>query len=416
MALVTDKHLDVLVVTHEHWDHVSGFVQARAAFEALAIDAVWFAWTEDPKDPLATRLRKEREDKLKKLVGFTGNLQARGLAGDPVAQGVSSILSFFNIGFGAAGGASTKDALTNARGFIKGREPVYWRPTDKPLVLPQIPAVRFYALGPPQNEKAIKKTFAKSEVYHVGATENALFEADKSAQGTGMPWDTYCPFDRDVGMALRPLIDAPRAQAGTDSDPLRNFLDRHYLDPDSSLGGEGQAWRRIDAAWLGPAADFALALDNATNNTSLVLAIEIIKSGKVILLAADAQVGNWLSWHDCKWPVDGRAVTGPDLLARTVFYKVGHHGSHNATLRAKGLELMNSPELVAFIPVDRETAKKKGWHEMPLEGLVTALVEKTNGRVLQADTDYAPDGNQASQEFHRALKQTPLFFEHTIPI
>ena len=77
---------------------------------------------------------------------------------------------------------------------------------------------------------------------------------------------------------------------------------------------------------------------------------------------------------------------------------------------------MNSPELVAFIPVDRATAKIKGWHEMPLEGLVTALVEKTKGRLLQADLPYAPDGSQASQDFHRALKQTPLFFEHAIPI
>ena len=28
----------------------------------------------------------------------------------------------------------------------------------------------------------------------------------------------------------------------------------------------------------------------------------------------------------------GPGVTTDDLLARTVFYKVGHHASHNATL------------------------------------------------------------------------------------
>jgi hypothetical protein len=33
-------------------------------------------------------------------------------------------------------------------------------------------------------------------------------------------------------------------------------------------------------------------------------------------------------------------VKAEDLLERTVLYKVGHHASHNATLRQKGLELM----------------------------------------------------------------------------
>ena len=37
-----------------------------------------------------------------------------------------------------------------------------------------------------------------------------------------------------------------------------------------------------------------------TNNTSLALAFELIEKGrvgKVLLFPADAQVGNWLSWH-----------------------------------------------------------------------------------------------------------------------
>ena len=49
-------------------------------------------------------------------------------------------------------------------------------------------------------------------------------------------------------------------------------------------------------------------------------------------------------------------ILARDLLARTVLYKVGHHGSHNATLRAQGLELMTSAELTAMIPVDEEWA------------------------------------------------------------
>jgi hypothetical protein len=67
-----------------------------------------------------------------------------------------------------------------------------------------------------------------------------------------------------------------------------------------------------------------------------------------------------------------------------VLYKTGHHGSHNATLREKGLEMMNSPDLVTMIPVDEDQAKAKTW-EMPFYELLKSLEEKSRGRVLRAD-------------------------------
>ena len=44
----------------------------------------------------------------------------------------------------------------------------------------------------------------------------------------------------------------------------------------------------------------ALSINSYTNNTSIVLAVEITESNprKVLLFAADAQTGNWLSWQD----------------------------------------------------------------------------------------------------------------------
>jgi glyoxylase-like metal-dependent hydrolase (beta-lactamase superfamily II) len=64
----TDGKLDVLVVTHEHWDHLSGFLQAQAIFEKLEIGEVWVAWTEDPDDELATELRARKRKRLRGLV------------------------------------------------------------------------------------------------------------------------------------------------------------------------------------------------------------------------------------------------------------------------------------------------------------------------------------------------------------
>ena len=86
---------------------------------------------------------------------------------------------------------------------------------------------------------------------------------------------------------------------------------------------------------------------------------------------------------------DRRKVSTKELLARTVFYKVGHHGSGNATLRA-GLEAMTSEDLVAAIPTDERFAREvKGW-EMPAPKLWKALGEKTKGRILRADPGSMP--------------------------
>jgi hypothetical protein len=78
-----------------------------------------------------------------------------------------------------------------------------------------------------------------------------------------------------------------------------------------------------------------------------------------------------------------------DLLASTVFYKVGHHCSHNATIKKGGLELMQHDGLVAFIPLDKATAKaqgKTGW-DMPAAPLFKALNEHTKKRVVISDVN-----------------------------
>jgi beta-lactamase superfamily II metal-dependent hydrolase len=133
------------------------------------------------------------------------------------------------------------------------------------------------------------------------------------------------------------------------------------------------------------------------------------------------------------WPGEGpngETVTGPDLLRRTVLYKVGHHGSHNATLREKGLEMMEAPDLVAMIPVDEDWAheRKPNKWEHPAEKLLARLKEKARGRIIR--TDQIPTGDQkprkpsqASQSEWRAfIKQldwdrgpNQLWIQYTVP-
>src|SRR3982750_2039003 len=45
VAAETGGNIDLLVVTHEHWDHVSGFNQAQSEWNNIQVKKVWLAWT-----------------------------------------------------------------------------------------------------------------------------------------------------------------------------------------------------------------------------------------------------------------------------------------------------------------------------------------------------------------------------------
>jgi hypothetical protein len=166
-------------------------------------------------------------------------------------------------------------------------------------------------------------------------------------------------------------------------------------------------WRQIPSAWLLAAEALAVSYDNAINNLSLVLAFEFDDTREVLLFPADAQVGNWQSWQKLSWqrPAtagDASVVTADSLLARTIFYKVGHHGSHNATLMDHGLEAMTSPELVAAIPVNQTFANNTKKWKMPADGVYKRLQQKTSGRLLRSDGS-GPTSTDADNPVHAAV-------------
>ncbi|MDQ5808227.1 MAG: hypothetical protein M3320_06080 [Actinomycetota bacterium] len=352
----TGGTLDVLIATHEHWDHLSGFVQAQDVWDTLDVREVWLAWTEDPTDELARELRQKRE-RAKHAIAAASRTLAE--AEDPRAEPLDGVLGFFGA-LGADGGGSTADALE----WVKGKRPTprYLRPGE---VLEEL-GVRVFVLGPPHDIKLIKRSDPSTrtpEVYHLAdaGPDLGLLAA---IEGLDDPAETrrqpFVPWYR---------LSDEEARA----EPL--FSDCY--------DAEDLEWRRIDQEWLGSAGPLALKLDSDTNNTSLALAFELSDGGPVLLFPGDAQVGNWLSWGSVQF-AGADQVTSRDLLARTVLYKVGHHASHNATMREQGLELMTSRELAAMIPVDREMAKKKKWN-MPFPPLFKRLNEMALGRVLDAE-------------------------------
>jgi hypothetical protein len=400
------KHLDVIVVTHEHMDHVSAFLTAAEVFKDLSVGEVWMAWTENPKDPQAAELDTFKQQAVNALQAASHRLDRASGAGSGLSALHAGLDAMLGFSFGVKGErvrASRDAAIALAEGRVR-----YFEPGDPPIALPGVPGVRIYVLGPPRDPKLLGLTEQASQMYAMGAgpgwpVERALSAAFSAVDPAGAArFDYAAPFDPNVGTDFARLAALPPAPPADVAPEIAAFARDRYFGP--STGAEpgsqptgtddprqDQSWRRIDLDWLAVSADLAMQLDDKTNNTSLVLAFELVDTKRVLLFAADAQIGNWLSWQDVGWEINGVKISGPDLLARTVYYKVGHHGSHNATARAKGLELMTSPDLAAFIPTNSVDAKNVGWHEMPFNTILTALHERCAGRVVRADDAWVRD-------------------------
>jgi len=393
----TDGHLDLVVLTHDHVDHQSGFLQAKDTFADMTLDRLWLAWTENAADPLAKRILADRAAKVRTLTALS---QASEVALSAAARAAIGFLDPL------AAIAGQSSALSALRSMVGEPAVTFCEPSNVPLTIPELPGVRFYVLGPPRDEAIFLKSGpmdSGSDMYALSAVSGADAAFLAAAAGhLGMSEDhcsgwnevtelTY-PFHKDDRLLLPDEEQPIAAVACPAQEP--SFLQERYWNEDD-------AWRRIDHDWELPASELAMAVGSNINNTSLVLAVELIESGKVLLFVGDAQIENWRSWQDCQWSVDrnGKSVgvNAADLLARTVLYKVGHHGSRNATAKGDGLELMKSRELVALIPVDPAFAAQQHWHH-PWPSLVKALQERTINRVVQSNpdrTEVFSDGSSA---------------------
>jgi len=382
------KRIDVIVLTHEHWDHNSGFFSALDKFKQFEVGEVWLGWTENGADPQARELDKFKGAALKALQGASLRLErAQGLSSylSNVQQGLQTVLGF---NFGAKGEKvrAARDAAIKLAASDKVR---FLEPKDAPFELPVAPGIRVYVLGPPRDKALIGVTDRAGETYAMNRFGMApvVLGLNNSFEVGDVAWnDETAPFDPNEGFDLSDILNATDASTQlTNKEEAESRARTFELVHARYTDEAGEPWRRIDHDWLGVSADLAIQIDQRTNNSSLVLAFEFLDTGRVMLFVGDAQVGNWLSWKDVHWPVEDKTVSARDLLARTVFYKVGHHGSHNATLKQNGLELMTSPDLSAFIPTNADDAKKVGWGEMPFEPLLGDLQKRTSQRVVRAD-------------------------------
>ena len=413
----THGHIDLLVITHEHWDHLSGFVQAQHEWQQITIGALWTAWTERPGDPLSDVLRSIRDKQTHAVAAAAERALQFGM-GDRYST-LISLMSFLSDAAGQGIGFSVAAGVSDAFNFAKSRaqQPHIFCEPGEVRRVPGTAALA-YVLGPPRSDSRLRQVdpSVRRETY----TERDDPQSRAAAAQALQALDRALSLERMAGgpsefnALVMPLLHADGLSVNAADAVDRDLLDRSFpfeamqrvalpiaeqeaRNPDTTFAGlesyfdELHHWRTIDQDWLGAAEALALRADHLTNNTSLVLAFELPGTRSILLFAGDAQVGNWLSWDEIPaWrAVDDARAGQPkpdmsDLLSRTVFYKVGHHGSHNATLRAKGLERMRDDgTLTAFVPVSTPVARQlKHWAQMPLDALLEAMSTRTRHRVV----------------------------------
>jgi hypothetical protein len=398
IVATTGNHLNILIITHEHYDHLAGFGFAKNKFKNMDIDEIWLAWTENTEgDELAESMYKKYEEVHQAMMAVTEKLKA---AKDPWIQSINDVLSYSK---------NVNKLMNTVHKELSDNPPRYCYPKDPPITLPKVENLRFYVLGPPRDEDKIRSFASEKAIYGRPLMIDEV-TSFASAVLSSFGKDKLTPEER---LQNRHLVERSKPfdeDHGLEKKDALNLLINNELFFETYYGPDDpdKRWRHIENDWLGSAGTLAIQLDSYTNNTSLVLAIEMLDTGKILLFTGDAEEANWDSWKELEWTINNSdnetdKLTGLDIVTQTAFYKVGHHGSVNGTL-VDYLKNMRD-DLVVMIPVNQKWAKeKKGW-EHPGKALYCEIKTKTSGRIIRADnriTEEKPPN--LSQEQWEAFK------------
>lgn len=329
IADVTDEdgipRIDVVVATHRHKDHVSGF--ADPAWNSVEVKEVWLPWTEHPTDLEARRIR-EIQSKLafglNTALAMVGTLDqsdkqlkvARDLVANALMLSNDSAMKTLHSGFL---GSPERRFLP-----LVGKE-------SRLIHSDALPKVKVHVLGPSRDPEIIRdmdppKGESFLRIRSAFTENNAVSPA---------PFSPEFRLDKSTGGWVFPAID---------QDEI------------------GRAGALSELA-------VAVALDKAVNGTSLMILIDI--AGTFFLFPGDAQWGTWARvLADDEWR---------EMLQRVSFYKIGHHGSHNATPRKFVSDLlpMNCCAMAS-------TLTRKIWPNIPRRQLLSGLLDR-KAKIARSD-------------------------------
>lgn len=326
--------IDVVVATHRHRDHISGF--ADPAWAEVEVGEVWMPWTEKPDQPEARRIREMQSRLAEQLVT---RLEAR-LKETHTSAVHNTLASSLDLAMNAL---SNEEAMRTLQHGFSGHPERRYLPEKSSnttwFETQLLPGVVIYVLGPSYDPQILRELEPPA-----GQSYLKLIEAGVGSQ-TGQPK----PFGEDW---LVHFSDYTSAYEQLSFDlPLK---DQEYV---RSVG-------------LGFDETVAAMVDKALNASSLMLVFQIGSTS--LLFPGDAQWGTW------RLALENQSSRR--LLAATNFYKVGHHGSQNAT-PVEFVEQVMSNKFWAMV----STNTVASWPMVPKPELLNEIALKSGGKIARSD-------------------------------
>jgi len=317
IAEETGQRLALVIATHAHRDHISGFGAFNEIFKQFVIGQVWMPWTENQQDSMAIKLRKKH---LALVNAITTHLNAHPIDKKDVMEAIQAALD------NCKGNQATLAFLNN--GINKGKVE-YVKAGGYYYHVAGIPGLSAQILAPPRDEEFLARMNPPASEHFLRLDENS---GDTGSTG-------IIPFSHKWYV---------------NDDELNEYP--YYATVD-----EKEKNRLAEAATS--AVEMAFTLSRIINNTSIVVLFTY--KGKSLLFPGDAQYGNWQSW-----------MNGRDrMLANVNFLKVAHHGSENATPRS-ALERLPDKSFVAMIPT-----QDKPFKSIPHRKLMQEIEKRALGAV-----------------------------------
>jgi beta-lactamase superfamily II metal-dependent hydrolase len=353
MAQETGKHLALIIVTHRHADHVTGFSKCKDVFKTFTVDRIWMSWYEDPKDSKALAIQSN----IAALASQLHQPLAARAGGDN--DSLRMVENITEATMSARSGSQNPGAFEVLHGFPNKPEIDYYKAGDTPQLPPSLAdsGLTVEILGPPTDRSMIGKTSKKSEEYIAPETET-------------------------ISGPIRPFAPAFRISPKDYDSPVFAQVPRELIEN-----------RVADVQPDMLAAQAAMA-NNMINNQSLVTLFTF--KGKTLLFAGDAQWGNWANFMYGGKIGTELSASSKAILGRLDFYKVGHHGSTNATPK-DALDAMKDG-CVAMC-----STEPKAYNLVPKPTLITKIKAKTKNNFARSDQVPAGDHQTVTAEAGKEL-------------